>query len=224
MSDTIAEPTDPAAPARPADFGAAPAAAFLRIVPIVLVVAAVILRSIRPLQEAVASHGRDHESVFFAILTPALVVVLLLVLLLLRVSPFVRERRLRADNPGALVVTGQWARETSELIPGRAGTNQFATYTLVIDHGGLAFYDGRFRGELVHRITASDVEWINSQMVRGWQRPQRGLLLTTRSSGQIPLLIIAFSNPLGMFVSRGGLTVLAQETRRRLGLPQGAAR
>lgn len=217
MTDSRIEPTGTPTPGRPADFAPSSSAVVVRILVVVAFLVFVGLRVARPIEEAVASHGRDHIGVFFAFLTPALVLAILLALVAARVSPFVRARRLRSDHPDALVTTGQWSRETAVLMPGLATVNQFTSYSLVIDRQGLAFYNGLFRGEVVHRIAASDMEWVNSQMVTGWKRTQRGLRVTTRS-GPVPLLIIAFSNPVGMFPTPSQLTRLAEDARRQLGL------
>lgn len=217
MTNGRIESTGTPTPSRPADFAPSSSAVVVRILVVVAFLAFVGLRVARPIEKAVASHGRDHFGVFFAYLTPALVLAILLALVGARVSPFLRARRLRAENPHALVTTGQWARETAILMPGLARVNQFTSYSLVIDGQGLVFYNGLFRGEVVHRIAASDVEWVNSQMVTGWKRSQRGLQVTTRS-GAVPLLIIAFSNPVGMFPTSAQLTRLAEDARRRLGL------
>jgi hypothetical protein len=184
---------------------------------VVCVLAAGGLRLISPIESVVHSHGRDQFDLWIVLAVPLAIIAIFVAAFVFRLSPYLRARRLRASFPDALVTTGQWARETVALMPGKETVNQMATYSLVITPEGIEFHDGFFRSRSSIRIRKDEILWVNTSMQTIWQRSHASLVVSTGSSS-IPLLLVDFARPLGMLQTRAAMGRVAVQARSLLGL------
>ncbi|GAA4668413.1 hypothetical protein [Frondihabitans cladoniiphilus] len=188
----------------------------LPLVAIVICIVAVI-RELRPLSAAVESGGRDTFDDVLAIAIPVAIVIIFVVLILTRLKSRARTKRLRERFPSAAIGVGIWARATRSVVPEKRGGNQANSFGLVITADGIDVWEDTDKAPLV-RLPRADVAWIRTAVIRNGNRSTAGLIVSSRSRGDIPLILTDPDRRISSYLRSAKLHDLAVQGRGMLGL------